>query len=458
MTSIPSESAPAAGTRFYFIAWRWHFYAGLYVIPFLITLATTGLVMLWMVALSDLNGEKTIVPVGTAMLAPSVLQATAEAAVPGTATQYIEPLAPDRVAVFKVSVGDDATAVLLDPYTGEVVDQLPWQAGWYGLAHDIHGSLLLGTIGDRMVELAASLGIVMVATGLYLHWPRGGRVLVPDLAAKGRAFWKSLHGVVGIWISALLVVFLISGLSWAGIWGDRFVQAWSTFPAAKWDAVPLSDSTHAGMNHGAATEVPWALEQTPMPRSGSLAGEMAIMGPVGIDSVVGFARTLGLAGRFQLSLPGDEAGVWTISHDTMSNDGTDPMGDRTLHIDQYTGHVLADVGFADYSAYAKMMAVGISFHEGDLGLWNLVLNTVFCLSVIFMAVSGFVLWWKRRPARAARLAAPPKPLDVPLWKGAAVIMVVLGMMFPLAGASMLAVLVFDGVVLRHLPRLRRVLS
>jgi uncharacterized iron-regulated membrane protein len=259
-------------------------------------------------------------------------------------------------------------------------------------------------------------------------------------------------------MSAVLIVFLVSGLSWAGIWGSKFVQAWSTFPAEKWDNVPLSDKTHADMNHGAAKEVPWALEQTPLPQSGSLAGTVALTGPVGIDGVVAFARGLGFAGRFQLNLPADDQGVWTISHDSMSNDGHDPTADRTLHIDQYTGNVLADVRFADYSAYAKMMAVGIAFHEGDLGLWNLVLNTVFCAAMIFLPVSGLILWWKRRPENAARLAAPPKPRDMALWKGALVIVVALGVMFPLAGAAVLAVVVLDWAVIRHVPALRRILS
>ena len=69
----------------------------------------------------------------------------------------------------------------------------------------------------------------------------------------------------------MLVFFLVSGLSWANIWGGKFVQAWSTFPAEKWDNVPLSDATHASMNHTPKEEVPWALEQTPMPESGSAA-------------------------------------------------------------------------------------------------------------------------------------------------------------------------------------------
>lgn len=212
------------------------------------------------------------------------------------------------------------------------------------------------------------------------------------------------------------------------------------------------------MNHGAAKEVHWGLEQTPMPASGSLAVAAAVAAPVTIDGVAAFARSLGFAGRFQMNLPDGDTGVRTMSPDSMSNDGLNPAADRTIHIDRFSGNVLADVRHADYSAYARAMAWGIAFHEGDLGTWNLALNTLFCLAMIFLPVSGLVMWWKRRPANAMRLAAPPRPRDVPLWKGAAVIAVVLGLMFPLGGAAMLAVLVLDALVLRHLPGLQRALS
>ena len=215
---------------------------------------------------------------------------------------------------------------------------------------------------------------------------------------------------------------------------------------------------HAAMNHENANEVAWTLEQTPLPESGSLAGVAAVQGPVTLDSVTAFAGSLGFDRRYQLSLPAGAEGVWTISHDSMSNDGPAPSADRTLHIDQFTGRILADVRYADYSVYAKAMAYGIAFHEGDMGAWNLALNTVFCLSIIFMSVSGLVMWWKRRPAGALRLAAPPLPRDLPLWKGAAVLMVVLGVAFPLAGAVLLAAIVLDLAVLRFVPSLKRALS
>ncbi|NHB78308.1 PepSY-associated TM helix domain-containing protein [Rhodobacter calidifons] len=446
--------------RLYFAVWRWHFYAGLYVIPFLLMLAVTGLIMLWVSSVTELNGERAHVTPGAAPLPPSALQAAAEAAVPGgKATQYIAPMGADRVAALAVAVGEDTTGVTLNPYTAEVVETFPWRAGWYDFASDIHGTLLIGDLGDWLIEAAASLGLLLIVTGLYLHWPRNGATWRQALSVggKGRGFWKSLHGAVGLWASLVLVVFLISGLSWAGLWGAKFVQAWNTFPAEKWDSVPLSDATHASMNHGAEKEVPWTLEQTPLPESGSLAGVTAISGPVNIDTVAAFAGTLGFDRRFQLNLPGDEKGVWTISHDSMSNDGPDPSADRTIHIDQYTGNVLADVRYADYSPYAKMMAWGIAFHEGDLGVWNLALNTAFCLSIIVLSVSGLVMWLKRRPS-AARLGAPPRPADIPYAKGALLITLALSLAFPMLGLTLLAVIVLDLVILSAVPPLKRLVS
>jgi uncharacterized iron-regulated membrane protein len=142
----------------------------------------------------------------------------------------------------------------------------------------------------------------------------------------------------------------------------------------------------------------------------------------------------------------------------MSNDGPNPTADRTIHIDQYTGNVLADVGFADYSLYAKAMAVGIAFHEGDMGWWNVALNTTLCLSILFLSASGLVLWWKRRPAGSLRLAAPPRPDLVPLTRGVVLIALVLSMAFPVLGLTLLAVLVVDLLILSPLPLLKRALS
>jgi uncharacterized iron-regulated membrane protein len=268
---------------------------------------------------------------------------------------------------------------------------------WNAFLEKIHGTLLVGWVGDRLIEIAASLGILLLVTGLYLWWPRQGRglsdLLIPQFSAKGRAFWKSLHQVTGFWISIVLVFFLISGLSWSGVWGEKFTQAWSTFPAEKWDNVPLSDETHASMNHEGEKSVPWTLEQTPMPESGSFAGQSVLPEgtDVNLDTLYVLGRKIGLEGRFHMTAPTSPEGVWTLNQNSMSYDGSSPTIDRTVHIDQYTGKVLADVRFADYGVAGKAMAVGIALHEGQLGLVNFALNAGFCLAVLLVCASGVIM-------------------------------------------------------------------
>jgi uncharacterized iron-regulated membrane protein len=47
---------------------------------------------------------------------------------------------------------------------------------------------------------------------------------------------------------------------------------------------------------------------------------MAEEQPGDLYTIVGQAHSLGFGGRFQLSFPNGETGVWTISKSTMSND------------------------------------------------------------------------------------------------------------------------------------------
>lgn len=457
MTMTNNAAQPEGGVnKLYFAAWRWHFYAGLVVIPFLAILAVTGMAMLWIAWVDGRDGELTRVqPEGI----PAAISAQAEAAlvaVPGgELKQYVAPRRDDLAALFRVDAEGDAVMVAVDPYRASVIETFPRRSGWYDFFDQLHGDLMLGVTGDLMLETAASLSLILVATGLYMWWPRGTgwrAALLPKLT-RGRSLWKSLHGVVGIWVSIILVFFLISGLAWAGIWGGKMVQAWSQFPAEKWDNVPLSDDTHASMNHS-RREVPWALEQTPLPASGSDMGDVGVIGPVTIDSVDRLARQIGFDGRYQLNLPKGDQGVWTLSRDSMSTDSTAPTTDRTVHVDQFTGKVLADVRYADYSLAGKAMAVGIALHMGTLGLWSVLANSAVCLAVLFLCVSALVLWWKRRPSGAGRLAAPPMPKELPLWQGAVLVGLFVSMAFPMAGLALLVVLVLDMFVLSWVPGLR----
>lgn len=468
MGVIERASAADAGiqpSRFHAVAWRWHFYAGLYVVPFLLMLALTGLVMVFFTGFQTRLGPVVTVnvmnhaPLPVSAQAQTVLELRSQA----TLREYIAPATPERASWFVVARDGVNEAVAVDPYTARVLQLVDKDHTWFAWAQKIHGTLLLGDVGDRLIEIAAGFAIVMIATGLYLWWPRGGtrwaQVLLPDLRLKGRLWWRSLHASVGFWLSAVLLMFLLTGLSWTGVWGAQFAQPWGTFPATKWDAVPTSDTAHATLNTNGQHEVPWGLEQTRLPVSGSNAGAVGVPAgqPVTLDTVAALAKQLGFTGQHHIQLPQNATGVFTISADTMSGDLGAPTQDRTVHVDRYSGRVLAEAAYADYPLLAKGMAVGIALHQGDLGLWNAILNVLFCAAIVFLCVSGIVMWWKRRPARSSRLVAPPVPRELPLWKGGALVMCAVALAFPLTGAVLLAVLLLDGLVVSRLPSLQAAL-
>lgn len=459
------------GRVFYFAAWRWHFYAGLFVIPFLLMLAITGLIMLVDNGVSNQLGSAPRVVATGDPLPPSAQAQAALDAVPGQLIQYVAPESETRPAYFIIRNPVDAKpgmkpwdipakAVAVDPYTGEVTAINSKTGTLYAWANDIHGTLLIGDTGDRLIETAVSLSLLLIVTGLYMWWPRDrglARALVPDLRKKGRAFFKELHVAGGVWVSAFLLLFILSGLAWAGVWGGKLVQPWSSFPAEKDAGFWSSDLTHKSLNFGPLDEVPWGLELTPMPESGTAEGSAAISQPVTLDTVVMWAQANGFAGQYRVSLPSGETGVWSVMRVSQSEDSVAPQQDRTVHFDQYTGNLLADIDYPDYSLMAKAMSQGIALHKGLAGTWNYILNFVLLVVIIMVSVTGAIMWWKRRPAGVGRLAAPPAPTDMPMWKGAVLVALLLAMAFPMAGIALLAVIAIDVVLLTNVPRLKRAL-
>jgi uncharacterized iron-regulated membrane protein len=467
---LAAEGTTAATTAsaFYRAVWRWHFYAGLFVVPFLLMLAITGIIYLFKPQLNALMYPQHVLP-GGAMLLPSELLAATQAAYPAsTITRYIPPPAADRSAevVLSTSDGRDLT-VFMNPYDARVLGVRDEYWNLQNIAVTLHGELMVGTVGDYLVELAACWGLVLMITGLYLWWPRGRftlmGTLVPRLWTKNRRlFWRDLHSVPGFW-GALIVVFMIlTGLPWAAFWGSTFVRVWDQYPAQLWNEVPSSNRLAGELNTTGTKVVPWAVEPMPMPQSaptgdhaahtsgqadgGPTSGSVAML-----DAVVALAESKGLAPGYGIILPDGPEAVYTVS--VFPND---PRRQHTLHIDQYSGEVLAEIRFADYARLPQAVELGIALHEGKFfGLANQLLMLLACLVVITLALTGTVMWWQRRPA--GRLGAPAMP-KLPLWKGAVAVLVLLGLLFPLVGISLVAVLLLDFLLLRRVPALKQALS
>ncbi|MDH4870850.1 PepSY domain-containing protein [Pseudomonas sp. BN515] len=442
---------------FYNLAWRWHFYAGLFVIPFMIMLAVTGSIYLFKPQLDNLlySDLMLVRPAGQALSADQQLDKVRQAYPQAAVSQYLPPVDAEHSAQFVVSLDGRKTNLFLDPYSGQVLGTQDAENNLQAISRSLHGTLLIGTVGDRLIELAAGWAIVLVVSGVYLWWPRGQGmrgVFWPRLANRGRLFWRDLHAVTGFWGSLVLLFMLLTGMTWTGFWGEQFSDVWNRFPAAMWNEVPKSDQQARSLNTAADQTVAWAVENTPLPASdphaahkGHGATGMAVpSGQVSLQQVVNTAAERSVVPGYSITLPADETGVYSIAVFA-----DDPRNDATLHLDQYSGKVLADIRWQDYGVVAKSVEMGVVLHEGKFfGLANQLLMFGVCLLILLSSVSGLVMWWKRRPQGS--LGVPPLRHDLPLWKTAVVIMIGLGIAFPLVGLSLLAIWALDWAVLSRI--------
>lgn len=504
-----SATLPASGTRAaraagavqpgYRTLWLWHFYAVLFVMPFLIVLAITGTIYCFQPQIEPLLYPHRLVvaPEAKPRLPTDALLARAQAALPPGARPlraHIEA-DPARSAEFVFALeGGARESVYLNPYSGEVLGTLDVEHRFMQVDRMLHRKLLLGKPGELLMELAACWTLVMIGTGVALWWPRlagernatpgAGRgptlraALWPRFSATGRPFWKSLHSVIGIWLAVGALAFVLSGLPWTGSWGKQFKAlatraslgaprgAWggglpikSTLPAGQSTTAAASagHADHADMAEHAGHDmasmpgmvmddlplpnVPWAVGAVPVPQSPEARTPPATRWT--LDQVVAQMRALGVESDYDIALPATATGVYVVSYFP-----ADPKAERTIYLDQYSGKVLKDIRYADYGAVSQAISYGTSLHMGRyFGLANQLICAAISLGLAALAVTGFAMWWLRRPARADRaaggLGAPSRERAAPPMRAWKTGLAVLGAIFPLMGATIVAVWVLD---------------
>lgn len=446
----------ALAQRLYRAIWRWHFFAGLIAVPFMISLSLTGGLYLFNDEIdASLFRYRNYVEVGAAQLPPSAIVEKAVASVPGASlSSYRTPAGADRSA--RVTVSSDAGKVLVfvDPYDGAVLDTVGAAEEFNQVVEDLHSLDYFGTSWERIIEVVAGFAIVLTLTGIYLWWPRsgtGGVVSVRGTPAR-RVFWRDIHAVTGIFASVLILFMALSGLLWSGFWGAK-VNATLTengmgYPAELWDRVPHSMLITTDVLPKAS----WLMENAPVPVS-TVPGEgQKALPPIGLDNAVSIANAAGMLPGYEMSPPRSETGVYTAAIYP-----ADLAYERTIHVDQYSGERLVDTAFADYPATGKLIEWSINVHKGqEWGLFNQLLMLATCFAIIAMSVSAVVMWWKRRPK--GRIGVPPGPREKRIYIGLWAIAAVFGVIFPLTGLTILAMIVLDQGVIRFVPPLKRIFS
>ena len=442
--------------------WRWHFYAGLLCIPFVLWLATTGSIYLFkpqIEAWLDRPYDRLLAPGAKPMNADAQVSA-ALAAVPGSNLHFYEmPRHPADAPQIIVGKGADEFRVYVHPASGQTLQVVNEDERLMRTISRLHGELMAGDRGSLLVELAASWTIVMILTGLVMWWPRQtarlAGVLYPRLGMPGRAFWKDLHSVTGLWVSFFALFLLFTGLPWAKSWGSYFKkvrsaasgmavsQDWTTGRSSELAqrSARNSDASGGGGQHDHGQQEK---------KSGGRAGA-GVPGPdayLAINTILPAVPALGLAYPVQIAPPIAKGGTWTVKSGSQNR-----MLRDTYTIDGATAAVIGHVGFSDRPLVDRAVSIGISAHEGQLfGFANQLLGLFTAVSLLLLAVSSVILWWRRRPAG---ILGAPIPTGKPAFSAPLVVIIAaLGVAFPLLGASILLVAAIEHLVLRRLPSAR----
>ena len=436
----------------YATVWRWHFYAGLFCIPFVLWLACTGAMYLFKPQIDAwIDRPFAHLPMHGPAAPPSAQLHAALAAVPGAMLDGYElPLAADGATQVLVGKGRELFRVYVHPQTSEVLQVLPEDSRFTRLLFNLHGELLLGNKGSMLVELAASWAIVMILTGLYLWWPRQGGglggLVYPRLRLQGRPWWRDLHAVVGFWVAAFTLFLLVSGLPWAKSWGSmlREVREWSAGMAIHQDWSTGSEDEAAARH---------AKHQARRFQHGGTHGKaLGHEALEALDRLAPAASALGLAAPALLVPPDMPGGHWVARSDAQNR----PLRE-TVELDATTGRIVSRTTFAQQPFIDRLVGYGVAIHEGQMfGWFNQALGVFTAVGLVTVSVSGLVLWWRRRPP--GRLGAPPRRAGYRPSASLTLLMVALGLVLPLLGLSMLSVLALDRWVFPHLGPLARFLG
>ncbi|AUW56769.1 PepSY domain-containing protein [Sphingobium sp. SCG-1] len=413
------------GTSFYRTIWRWHFYAGLIVLPVLLWLATTGALYLYKPEIERAYyGAWTQRHFGSETTSLAQIVRNIEIQTKGRVTRIERPA--DLRESWRIGVdtpdGEQRTA-FVDPAVGLVLGSMAG-GGIMETVKELHSLAITGPVGNALIEIVAGWAILLCATGFVLWWPRGtNRALALRGHPRNRRFWRDFHGSVGALVGAILLFLALTGMSWSGVWGDWLRQGVNAAGLGR--PAPPTASANAHADHETTQALPWSMRDgmTPMGHPGHMLGP---------NQVATVAAERGMRGALILSFPKAAGAPWVATVPV-----TRVEDSHVLFIDPANGAVLQDARYTDFGKGAQAIEWGIYTHQGQqYGEANRLVMLAGCIGIWLLALSAPILWWKRRSG--GRLSPPP--VAERRMKGITAVMLAVGAFFPLTGATMVAAL------------------
>lgn len=263
--------------------------------------------------------------------------------------------------------------VTVDPYSGTILSRdREWGAYLVSWIYLLHSSLMLEKLGRTIVGYSALCLLVSIGTGLYLWWPRPGRLRHALTVQSGgtrirRHYnWHKLSGLYG--------AVILGGLAFTGVYlafGDYVVPIVRFFSPVQ--------------------ELP----------DGNTVQSIPVIGvrPLSIEQIVASAQQALPKGELRyVGLPFKDTDVYQVTF-RQPSEADESNGQSQVWLDQYSGKVLYVHDSTQFTRGETFLAWLFPLHNGEafglIGKW-MVFISGFVPLVLY--VTALRMWWLKRQA------------------------------------------------------------
>lgn len=269
--------------------------------------------------------------------------------------------------------------VTIDPYTGTVLSRdREWGGYLVSFIYQLHESLMLDDPGETIVGFAAIFLLISIGTGLYLWWPRPGRLRQAFTFARSGSVirrhydWHKLSG----FYSAII----LGMLAFTGVYLEfseyvvpivRLFSSVQEFPKEEaMQSLPVSDAR-----------------------------------PLSVEEAVALARRVFPEGELRsVGMPHGNMGVYQVGL-RQPGEVMESSGQSRVWLDQYSGKVLRIHDWRQFTGGETFLAWLFPLHNGEafglVGRW-IVFFTGFVPLVLY--VTALRMWWLKQKAHQRQQA------------------------------------------------------
>ena len=304
---------------------------------------------------------------------------TAKRTVDDLKLAVVEKFPKEKIASIRFKEQADATYLFLtkkdnlisvNPYTGEVVGSRNNKEDFLGTVLRLHRTLLLGDVGKQIIKWNVLIFFILCISGLVLWWPRKKRLLkravsIPFRSGNWKVISWKLHTVLGFYALLILLMISLTGLFFSFDTVKDIVKSTTHYPLDKKEE-KIKSRPAAGVGFSLNKGYQQIKNKYPDAKETIIALPADSLAPIRITMLYNYALVRKM---------------------------------NVLFFDQYSGQVLKENLFKDYTAYDKVSRSNYQLHTGNIPVLGLGSKLIYFLASLFAAslpITGFLMWWWKK--------------------------------------------------------------